>query len=193
MMWSLFGLVLQLGLKLLPVLYQFKILKDEAALKEAQRRFEAAIRMCDENSLDSARVRKKHEENQKNLDEEWEKKWGTKKPGEPVPDQPPQPEPPKQEPQPTPPTPTPTQPPVGITMTVEPNKVRSRETFWVRLKNVPPNVKLELFADKRFKLIEPGAIRDVAMDLIDAGKRTIDLKINGQWTASCDIEIEEDR
>ena len=193
MMWSLLGLVLQLGLKLLPVLYQFKILKDEATLKEAQRRFEAAIRKCDENALDSARVRKKHEENQKKLDEEWEKKWGAKEPGKPVPDQPTQPEPSKPEPQPVPPTPTPPQPPAGILMIVEPNKVRSRETFWVRLKNVPPNVKLELFVDKRFKLIEPGAIRDVAMDLIDAGKRTIDLKINGQWTASCDIEIEEDR
>lgn len=35
---------LQIVLKLLPILYQFKLLKDEAQLKELQRRYQAAIK-----------------------------------------------------------------------------------------------------------------------------------------------------
>ena len=78
MFWSMASLFLQLGLKVLPVLHQLKILKTEAELKEMQRRFEAAIRKCEEGALDPVLVRKQHEENEKQLEEEWNKKWGKK-------------------------------------------------------------------------------------------------------------------
>ena len=78
MFWSVASLALQLGLKFLPILQQLKIIKSEAELKEMQRRFETAIRKCEEGALDPAVVRKQHQDNAAKLDEEWKKKWGPK-------------------------------------------------------------------------------------------------------------------
>ncbi len=59
--------VLQLLLKIIPMLYQFKILKSEDQVKELQRRFEAAIRKAEEGTLDSAKLKKQHDENMNDL------------------------------------------------------------------------------------------------------------------------------
>lgn len=59
--------VFQLLLKLLPLAYQFKLIKDEATLREFQRRFEAAIRKAEEGSLDSAKLKKQHDDNMDDL------------------------------------------------------------------------------------------------------------------------------
>lgn len=64
---SLLILVFQLCLKLLPLLYRFKLLKSEAELKEYQRRFEVAIRKAEEGALDSVKLREQHEANKDEL------------------------------------------------------------------------------------------------------------------------------
>jgi hypothetical protein len=67
-MWMTLAIpVLQLLLKMIPVLYQFKILKSEEQVKELQRRFEAAIRKAEEGTLDSAKLKKQHDENMNDL------------------------------------------------------------------------------------------------------------------------------
>jgi hypothetical protein len=75
-MWTqIVVLVLQLGLKCIPILYQLRILKDEATLKELQRRFETAIRKAENNALDSVRLKKQHDDNLKELEELKKKTW----------------------------------------------------------------------------------------------------------------------
>ena len=77
-------LVFQLVLKMLPILYQFKLLKDEATLKELQRRFETAIRQAEANALDSSKLRQQHEANKDELRVKRDKVWGKPVQAEPV-------------------------------------------------------------------------------------------------------------
>jgi hypothetical protein len=69
-------LVFQLLLKLLPILYQFRFIKDEATLKEYRRRFEAAVRSADDSALDSAKLRQQHKGNEDDLKAKHDKVWG---------------------------------------------------------------------------------------------------------------------
>lgn len=59
--------LLQLCLKLIPILYSWKFIKSEADVRELQRKFEAAIRKAEEGSLDSAKLKDQHTENEKEL------------------------------------------------------------------------------------------------------------------------------
>ena len=59
--------VFQLLLKLIPLAYQWKLIKSEADMKELQRRLEAAIRKAEEGTLDSVKLKKQHEENEDEL------------------------------------------------------------------------------------------------------------------------------
>jgi multidrug resistance efflux pump len=59
--------IFQLLLKLVPFLYQIKVLKSEADMKELQRKFEAAIRKAEEGSLDSTKLKKQHDDNMDDL------------------------------------------------------------------------------------------------------------------------------
>jgi hypothetical protein len=67
-MWiSLLIPVFQFLLKLLPLAYQFKLIRDEATLRELQRRFEVAIRKAEEGSLDSAKLKEQHKANEEEI------------------------------------------------------------------------------------------------------------------------------
>jgi hypothetical protein len=67
-MWMTLALpILQLLLKLTPLLQQWGLIKDPATVKELQRRFEAAIRKAEEGTLDSAKLKKQHDENMEDL------------------------------------------------------------------------------------------------------------------------------
>jgi F0F1-type ATP synthase membrane subunit b/b' len=82
-MWAtLVSLGLQLALKLCPLLYQLKIIKTEAELKEFQRRIADAINRAEEGALDSAKLRKQHDDNMNDLDEKWKERWGNKPPNQ---------------------------------------------------------------------------------------------------------------
>ena len=82
-MWAtLVTLGLQLAFKLSPLLYQLKIIKTEAELKEFQRRISDAINQAEEGALDAAKLRRQHDENMGELDEKWKKRWGDKPPSQ---------------------------------------------------------------------------------------------------------------
>jgi hypothetical protein len=164
--------------KLFPLLYQFKIIRSEADLKELQRRFEAAMRKAEAGSLDSIKLKQQHDENKKELDEKYDKVWGNG--GTPTP------------------IPTPADPnkPDGPTPDVKnayrieaPDKVKTREPFRIILHNFPEN-GVTLYAD-RFKLMDVGVNRSIYLDVKTSGNRMLIVKINGKEVASHKIVVEE--
>lgn len=172
-MWSQITILgLQLVLKCLPILYQLKILKDEATLKEMQRRYEEAIRKAEADALDSVRLKDQHDANLKDLEDMRKKAWGNT---------------PAPTPQPKPPVPTPT--PVKVPRIEAPDKVNASENFRVDLIDMPENEGvLVLYADQ-WKLQEIGVRRTVLISLMASGDRTLYVKIGDRVIAQRAIEI----
>jgi hypothetical protein len=173
-MWSQITILgLQLVLKCLPILYQFKILKDEATLKEMQRRYEEAIRKAEADALDSVRLKDQHDANRRDLEDMRKKAWGNT----PVP-----------VPAPTPnPAPVPT--PVKVPRIEAPDKVDASENFRIELIDMPENEGgLTLYADQ-WKLQDLGTRRVVLMSLMASGDRTLYVKIGERIIAQRPIEI----
>lgn len=169
---------LQLALKLLPLFYQFKLIRSQEDLRELQERFKRAIQKADGSALDSKKLREQHEANEAELREKWETEWGDSPPSVP-----PAPEPPPGDD----PTPPGNEPPL---MTIDREKVETREIFRVTLRNFNRN-EVELYAD-RFKLQTlgyVGALRTVALSLVSPGKRTIYARVGDLVIARADIEV----
>jgi predicted Holliday junction resolvase-like endonuclease len=75
---TIITLVLSLVIKILPILYQFKILKSKEELEEFQRRVAEALKKAEENALDPIKIQRQAEMNKDDLDKKWEEKWGGK-------------------------------------------------------------------------------------------------------------------
>jgi predicted Holliday junction resolvase-like endonuclease len=71
-------LILSLVIKILPVLYQFKILKTKEELEMFQKRVSEALKKAEENALDPVKIQKQSEMNKDDLDKKWNEKWGSK-------------------------------------------------------------------------------------------------------------------
>jgi hypothetical protein len=73
------GPLLQIGIKLIPILYQFKILKTEAEVAEWKRRFAEAMKVADTSRLDPVSARAQYDEAKSAADRMWQDKFGGKK------------------------------------------------------------------------------------------------------------------
>lgn len=173
-MWSQITILgLQLVLKCLPILYQLKILKDEATLKELQRRYEEAIRQAEADALDSVKLKDQHDANRSDLDAMRKKAWGDIPTPIPTPN----------------PVPVPVPTPVKIPRIEAPDKAEAGENFRIELIDMPENESgLVLFADQ-WKLQDLGTRRVVLMSLMASGDRTLYVKIGERIVAQRPIEI----
>jgi hypothetical protein len=55
------GPALQIGLKLIPILYQYKLLKTEAQVKEIERRFREAIKQAEAKAKDPDNIKDQYD------------------------------------------------------------------------------------------------------------------------------------
>jgi predicted Holliday junction resolvase-like endonuclease len=69
-------MILSLVLKMLPILYQFKILKSQEELEAFQKRVTEALKKAEENALDPIKIQKQAEANKSDLEKKWNDKWG---------------------------------------------------------------------------------------------------------------------
>lgn len=184
-------LLLQIGSKFIPILYQLKVLKTEAEVREWQRRFQEAARKAEQNALDAVKLKDQHDANMSDLDEKWQRKWGksaplppitpptstttpgTTTPGTPTPDTPS-----------TPVTPTPATPSNVPTIT-GPAEGAVITPFFVEVTNVPESA--ELWRDRRWKLQTVGNRRSIPLSLTLGGQCTIDVKVDGNFVCSHSI------
>jgi len=72
-------MALQLALKLLPLLYQLKIIKTEAQLREEERRYKEAIKQAEKSSKDPVNAREQYERAKKAAQDQWDKTFGGEK------------------------------------------------------------------------------------------------------------------
>lgn len=78
---SIIGLgvpTMQVVLKLLPLLYQFKILKTEAEVREWTRRYQEAIKQAEASAKDPVNAKKQGENSEKDAEDKWNKEFGKK-------------------------------------------------------------------------------------------------------------------
>jgi hypothetical protein len=170
-MWSQITILgLQLVLKCLPILYQFKILKDEATLKELQRRYEEAIRQAEADALDSVRLKNQHDANKRDLNDMRKKVWGDKLPDTPVP------------------IPVPDPVPAKTPRINAPDKVQAGDNFRIDLIDMPEKESLVLYADQ-WKLQDIGTQRIISMSLMASGDRMLYVKTADRIIAQRPIEI----
>jgi hypothetical protein len=76
MLVTLMPMILSLVLKMLPILYQFKILKSQEELEAFQKRVTEALKKAEENALDPIKIQKQAEANKSDLEKKWNDKWG---------------------------------------------------------------------------------------------------------------------
>ncbi len=76
MLVTLMPMILTLVLKMLPILYQFKILKSQEELEAFQKRVTEALKKAEENALDPMKIQKQAEANKSDLEKKWNDKWG---------------------------------------------------------------------------------------------------------------------
>lgn len=164
MLLSLVLTLAQLGLKLL---IQFKILKDEATIKELQRRFEAALRNAEKDSLDSTRLKEQHDANMDDLRDKHDKVWGS-----PV----------------SAPSTTPTS---DFAIKIDPPQPKAKEAFVITFAGMQ-DVVPEVWVDQQYSFGTAewtGAAYKKSLLLNTAGERTIDLKVKGQWATTAKLTI----
>lgn len=68
--------VMQLVLKLLPILYQYRLLKTEQEVREWERRFKEAIKQTEKSALDPAKAHDQYNRAKNNAKSEWDKRFG---------------------------------------------------------------------------------------------------------------------
>jgi predicted Holliday junction resolvase-like endonuclease len=73
---TLMPLILTLILKVLPILYQLKILKTKEDLEVLQKRATEALKKAEENALNPMKIQKQAEANKSDLEKKWNDKWG---------------------------------------------------------------------------------------------------------------------
>jgi hypothetical protein len=168
-MWIQFAIpFMQLILKLLPFLYQIKIFKSEADLKAIQQRFETAIRKAEEGTLDSARLKKQHEENMDDLRAKRERVWGNGS---------------------TPAQPTPGGKP---TITIDVASPETDAEFRVTVAGLAAQDVPELWVDERYSfgsMIWTGTVHKKPLVLNTGGERTLDIKLGGRWVSSLKVTV----
>jgi hypothetical protein len=173
-MWMQFAIpFLQLILKLLPFLHQIKIFKSEADLKAIQQRFETAIRKAEEGTLDSARLKKQHDENIDDLRAKRERVWGN---GSSVPTQPP-----------TPSTGKPT-------VTVDVAAPETGTEFRVTVTGLTAQDSPEIWVDEKYSfggMIWTGTAHKKPLVLNTGGERTLDIKLGGRWVSSMKVTVQD--
>jgi hypothetical protein len=64
---------------MIPLLYQWKIIKTEAEQKEWARRFSEAMKVSDTSRIDPVSAKQQHIEAEKEVDVQWNKKFGGRK------------------------------------------------------------------------------------------------------------------
>jgi hypothetical protein len=167
---------LQLMLKLVPILYQIKVIRSEEELKEFQRRFKDAINKAEGNALDSVDLRKQHKENTDKLREDWKKVWGNK------------PMPPPQEP-----TPDTIPPSTPSEITIKgPEEAEAGQTFYVEIYNAPAHA--EIWRDRTWKLTTVGGRTKVPVVFMMGGDPlTIQVKIGEAWVAEHKMKVTDSR
>ena len=167
---------LQLALKLVPILYQMKVIRSEEELKEFQRRFKAAINKAEGNVLDSVDLRKQHKDNVDKLKEDWKKVWGNK------------PMPPSQ-----PPTTDPLPPSTPSEIVLKgPAEADAGQTFYVEVYNAPAHA--EVWRDRKWKLAEVGGRTKVPVVFMMGGDPlTIQIKIGDAWVAEHKMVVKDRR
>ena len=70
------GPLLQICLKLIPVLYQFKILKTEAEIREWERRFKEAIKQSEASAKDPVSAQTQYRNAKEAAKAAWNKRFG---------------------------------------------------------------------------------------------------------------------
>lgn len=70
------GPLLQFGLKLIPLLYQWKLLKTEAEVREQERRFKEAIVQAEARAKDPDNVKQQYDRAKQAAKDAWNKQKG---------------------------------------------------------------------------------------------------------------------
>jgi hypothetical protein len=181
MITSIIYLLCKIGAGVLPLLYQLKIIRSQAELKELQRRFEAAIRKAEEGALDPVKMKNQHDENMDELKEKHDKVWGTTPSSDEVP------------PVVSPSAPDPITPDVKKAPRLEaPDMVKEATPFAVTLHNFPEN-GVTLWAD-RFKILSVGVARtNIMISLNTSGQRSLIVKVNDKEVVLKRITVEKAR
>lgn len=68
------GPCLQIGLKLIPLFYQWKLLKTEAEVQEITRRFKEAIKQAEEKASDPNKIKAQYDAAKKAAQDAWNAK-----------------------------------------------------------------------------------------------------------------------
>jgi hypothetical protein len=72
-----FGIpAMQLGLKILPILYQYKILKDESEVREWERRYRDGIEQAEKSAKDPVSAKEQEQNADKDAEDKWQKEFG---------------------------------------------------------------------------------------------------------------------
>ena len=72
------GPALEIGLKLIPIFYQYRLLKTEAEVREMERRFKVAIAEAEAKASDPTRIRDQYQDAKKAAKDAWNKLNSTK-------------------------------------------------------------------------------------------------------------------
>lgn len=70
------GPMLQFGLKLIPLLYEYKLIKTETQLREIERRFKEAIRKAELSSKDPVSAHDQYDRAKDTVNDSWKKTFG---------------------------------------------------------------------------------------------------------------------